>query len=396
MLRFRSLDAIRGIAAAIVALVHLSAAGHFYAIPVIRHGGLAVPLFFILSGFVMAESYGRRISSKAELSAFFIRRFGRVYPIHFATLVALVMLEVMKLVMVSHGIQSGQAPFTGTNSLSSLVANVFLLHSIIPFGDYTWNGPSWSLSVEFYVYALFAGITFFSAQRTKKPTIIVWLVSGALLLALEFSETRLHTTSGLGLLQCIFGFMSGVLLHSLFMRSPDFLKRSATAWEVGVSALAVMIFWFAPFGDVGTIFSFSIVIFIFAAGRGSISAVLQTFPFQFLGMISLSIYLVHFVILSVLNGAVRAAQSAFKVTLMTDGNMINFGPAFAMDAFALVYMLVVIVVAALAFIFIEEPCRLYFNSVSHGQPARYSIRPGIAQIRRLSAESASPNQAVVG
>ena len=48
------------------------------------------------------------------------------------------------------------------------------------------------------------------------------------------------------------------------------------------------------------------------------------------------------------------------------------------------------------FIFIEEPCRLYFNSVSHGQPARYSIRPGIAQIRRLSAESASPNQAVVG
>ena len=396
MLRFRSLDAIRGIAATVVALMHFSAAGHFYDIPIIRHGGLAVPLFFSLSGFVMAESYGRRISTKEELSTFFIRRFGRVYPIHFATLLALVVLEVVKLVMVSHGIQSGQAPFTGANSVSSLVANVFLLQSIVPFGDYTWNGPSWSLSVEFYVYALFACITFLSAQRTRKPPIIVWMISGALLLALEYSDITLHMTSGRGLLQCIFGFMSGVLLHALFMRNSGFLTRNATGWEVGASALAVGTFWFAPFGDVGSIVSFSIVIFVFAAGGGRISAVLQTFPFQFLGMISLSIYLVHFVILSVLNGAIRAAQSALKVTLMTDGNMINFGSAFAMDALALVYLLVVIVVAALAFIFIEEPFRLYFNSVSRRQPARYSIGPGIAQIRQLSAESSSPNPAVVG
>lgn len=388
-LRFRALDAIRGIAASIVALVHLTAAGYFFDIPIIRNGGLAVPLFFVLSGFVMAESYGQKLDSRESLVTFFIRRFGRVYPIHFVTLLALVVLEVIKLAMVRHGIQSGQEPFTGANSISSLIANLFLLQAIIPFGDYTWNGPTWSLSVEFYVYALFAGITFFSV-RSRAPTIIIWVISGLLLLLLEMTETRIHLTSGRGLLQCIFGFMSGVLLHRLFMKNSRLLARYATAWEVGAALLAAGIFWFAPFGDFGTILSFSAVIFVFAGDRGRISAALQTFPLQFLGMISLSIYLVHFVILSVLNGAIRAAQSAFKVTLMTDVNVINFGPAGLMDALAVAYLLVVIVVATLTFIFIEEPFRLYFNSVSRRQPARYSIGAGIAQIRRLQVDCSRP------
>jgi len=386
-LRFRALDSIRGIAATIVALVHLTASGFFYDIPVIRNGGLSVPLFFVLSGFVMSASYGTRLRGREDLRTFFIRRFGRVYPIHFVMLTALLVLEILKLVMVKNGIESGQSPFSGSNSVSSLVAGYLLLQSIIPFGDYTWNGPSWSLSVEFYTYAIFAAVVFLGATRFKLATCLLWLSSGILLLWLEVSGTHVHMTSGRGLLLCIFGFMSGVLLHSLFMKYHEILSAFSTLLEFAAFLLALSIFWFDPLGDVGTILAFSVVIFIFAGDRGKVSALLHTFPLQFLGQISLSIYLTHFVILSVLNGAIRAAQSAFKIPLMTNVNMINFGPSGSMDALALVYLAVVIAVSTCTFILIEEPFRLYFNSVSKRLPARYSLSAGIAEIRRLHAES---------
>lgn len=386
-MRFRALDSIRGIAATIVALVHLTAAGFFYDIPVIRNGGLSVPLFFVLSGFVMSASYGTRLTRSEDLRTFFIRRFGRVYPIHFVMLTALLVLEILKLVMVKNGIESGQPPFSASNSVSSLIAGYLLLQSIIPFGDYTWNGPSWSLSVEFYTYGIFAAIVFFGSTRSKVATWLLWLISGILLLWLEVSGTHIHMTSGRGLLLCIFGFMSGVLLHSLFIKYQEILSAFSTLLEFAAFFLALTVFWFDPLGDVGTILAFSVIIFIFAGDRGKISALLHTFPLQFLGQISLSIYLTHFVILSVLNGAIRAAQSTFKIPLMTNVNMIDFGPSGSMDLLAVVYLVVVIAVSTCTFILIEEPFRLYFNSVSKRLPARYSLRAGIAEIRRLRAEA---------
>lgn len=214
-MRYRALDSIRGVAAILVALVHLTASGYFYDVPIIRHGGLAVPLFFVLSGFVMAETYEAKLNSGEGLRRFFIRRFGRVYPLHFAMLMALVLLELVKLAMVSAGVQSGQAPFTGATSVSGLVASMLLLQAIIPFGEDIWNVPSWSLSVEFYVYILFATLTFFS-MRSKIAVVAIWSLSGVLLLALDRSEWHVHVTSGRGLLQCIFGFMGGGLSSTGF------------------------------------------------------------------------------------------------------------------------------------------------------------------------------------
>lgn len=382
-MRFKALDAIRGIAATIVALVHLTAAGYFYDIPIIRNGGIAVPLFFVLSGFVIASSYGKRLNSSEELKTFFIRRFGRVYPIHILTLAILVLLEFMKMVMTNNGVQSGQPPFAGSNSVASLIANVFLLQSIVPFGDYTWNGPSWSLSVEFYTYLIFAAVTFFSVNRSNVWTLFIWSVSGVALLLIELTDTHVHITSGRGLLQCLFGFMSGVLLHSLFTKNHRILGQHATALETVASVVGVAMFWFNPFGDVGTIVAFSIIIFVFAGDAGKVSTFLRSFPLQFLGMISLSIYLTHFVILSVLNGGIRAIQSAFKIPLMTNINTIDFGPTGSMDVLAIIYLFVVLSVSATTFMLVEEPFRLYFNSLSKGQRPRYSIKAGFEEILRL-------------
>ncbi len=121
--------------ALLVALYHLSAAGAFYDFPPIRHGGIAVPFFFVLSGFVIAYAYGGRLNTPLDAQIFITRRVGRLFPLHLFTLAILVALEVAKLVMVKMGVQSGQAPFTGDNSIEALAANLLLLHAVIPFGS---------------------------------------------------------------------------------------------------------------------------------------------------------------------------------------------------------------------------------------------------------------------
>src|SRR3954454_5117621 len=82
------LTAIRGLAAWWVVLFHL----RFLLAPwipaaalaALARGNLAVDLFFILSGFVMALNYGERIGAggAAAYGDFLFRRFARIYPLH--------------------------------------------------------------------------------------------------------------------------------------------------------------------------------------------------------------------------------------------------------------------------------------------------------------------------
>ena len=81
----RALTGLRGIASLYVVLFH-----YFQPLPLVGylrtllgHGYLAVDLFFVLSGFVMALNYGSRFAAGAhwpEYRLFLCRRFARVYP----------------------------------------------------------------------------------------------------------------------------------------------------------------------------------------------------------------------------------------------------------------------------------------------------------------------------
>jgi peptidoglycan/LPS O-acetylase OafA/YrhL len=83
----RSLTGLRGLAAAWVVLYHFhqadasaGALGTF-----LRHGYLAVDIFFVLSGFVMALSYTHLFAkglSVQSFGVFLVRRFARIYPLY--------------------------------------------------------------------------------------------------------------------------------------------------------------------------------------------------------------------------------------------------------------------------------------------------------------------------
>jgi len=152
VVRFRILDSWRGIAALFVATYHFEVTWHWHEIALVRHSFLFVDFFFMLSGFVIAHAYGRKIKSGADLISFIVRRFGRVWPLSASVLLAFIAVEAVKLVLAKgFGISTGTAPFDphGYTPLSALPAH-FLLATALNLQDtLTWNGPDWSISAEF-------------------------------------------------------------------------------------------------------------------------------------------------------------------------------------------------------------------------------------------------------
>ena len=79
MSRLSGLDALRGVAAIMVVLLHVNHlagdAGWFTA------GYLAVDLFFMLSGYVLARTFDRRLESDLSAMDFLVIRLRRLWPV---------------------------------------------------------------------------------------------------------------------------------------------------------------------------------------------------------------------------------------------------------------------------------------------------------------------------
>jgi peptidoglycan/LPS O-acetylase OafA/YrhL len=74
--RFYVLDGMRGVAAICVVVGHIVQAMYLK----IFSSGMAVDMFFILSGFVLAYSYGERLASGLTYGQFVRIRLIRLYP----------------------------------------------------------------------------------------------------------------------------------------------------------------------------------------------------------------------------------------------------------------------------------------------------------------------------
>ncbi|RWH17217.1 acyltransferase family protein, partial [Mesorhizobium sp.] len=75
--RLYGLDALRGVAALAVALHHFAHAYHLPPLPI--NPFLAVDLFFILSGFVMARTYEGRLRNGLTTVRFIGLRYRRLF-----------------------------------------------------------------------------------------------------------------------------------------------------------------------------------------------------------------------------------------------------------------------------------------------------------------------------
>ncbi len=106
-----------------------------------RSGYLAVPTFFVLSGFVLARTYASTQWNQRSVWKYLVGRVARVYPVYLLSL----------LVVLPFIIKAKDQP------KDWLVAMHLTLTQGWFAGHFTagWNTPAWSLSCEMFFYLLF-------------------------------------------------------------------------------------------------------------------------------------------------------------------------------------------------------------------------------------------------
>ncbi|MEN6542682.1 acyltransferase [Parvibaculum sp.] len=378
MNRFAVLDGWRGICAILVALFHLSAASHIFYFPPIRNAGAFVDFFFVLSGFVLAHAYNDRVTTPGDAADFLVRRVGRLWPLHIFMLSLFVGLECVKWgTMAFLHVTAGDAPFTGPTEPFAIATNILLVHSLGLHSTYTWNGPSWSISTELWANVVFAlTLVAFRRHLLLCSILIIALSIGTLE---TFNHGSLGATYDYGIFKCLYGFFAGVITYALHekLHKGDIplssLVEIATLIGIGayVSCLHLMVTdMFTP-----VVFGFSV--FLFARERGSVSRLMKTKPFHYLGQWSFSIYLVHAFVLAIIGGTSRVLQQLLHINLMIPTayqshkfEMLTLGNAWMMDLFTIAYLALVVSISALTYRYVEEPGRAYFNGLAKRRVAR--------------------------
>ena len=193
------LDAVRGLAILCVFFYHtlgivfktgqlgwsglwldFSSAPHpsFYVFYPLTFGGMGVPIFFVLSGFLIHCSYLR--SSNFSISAFYYRRFWRIYPSFMVALVFFTLFNWMQ----------------GINpDLSQTVTHILMVYNFDDKYLSGINGAFWSLAVEFQLYLIYPVFLFLRRRiGIRRSLIIILLVSLSLRFRMLMSEYEFGRT----------------------------------------------------------------------------------------------------------------------------------------------------------------------------------------------------------
>jgi peptidoglycan/LPS O-acetylase OafA/YrhL len=374
--RFVALDGWRGISAVLVGLYHVEIigeiyAGHWRALPVIENAYLFVDFFFVLSGFVIAHTYERRIAGGDDLLAFATRRFGRVWPLHLAVLLGFIAFELVKLMVRARGIATESAPFAGSFAVSAIVTNLLLVQSFGLHHGLTWNQPSWSIGVEFYAYLVFAVLVLL-ARRRLVPAAALIAALGALAVAI-CSPTYMRTTFDYGFFRCLYGFFLGVLVHRFYDWADLAPRLQPTAVEIAAVAAVVAFVSVAGAGPVSLLspLIFAVAVYVFALERGALSWLLLMRPFRAAGAWSYSIYMVQALLLIVIARAIRTVEAHFGGPATIEANvegsrqmLLSLGSPWRADALVLLYLVLLLAIASITFRFIETPARAFFNAAA--------------------------------
>lgn len=311
--RVEALEGLRGWAALLVVIYHLPKWHPCLDATVVVNGHFMVPLFFVLSGFVIHSAYAQRIDSPRALLRFQTLRFWRLYPVHLLFLALYFAFECVRWVAV-HRFSVPDvrlAPF-GQNSWTALVQQLLLVQAIGPTGNaQTFNGPAWSISVEFYTYLIFGLFALFCKR---------WLVfSLALLMLLGVGLLQKNTGFEI-LLTCIVGFSLGALVAALC----EIWRPVVSGWVASV-VLCVFFAYLAVVKDpqLGFVYALAAILVLSISGAkdGFAVKLLSDSRSLWLGAISYSLYMCHGLVIWLVSSVFKRIAGVPE-TLRSDGKWV--------------------------------------------------------------------------
>jgi len=291
--RFDTLDSLRGISALMIVLFHSPFHTQTIFSDFIKHSSLFVDMFFILSGFVMAHSYIDKIKKGLSFKYFFIKRLLRLYPLHIVTLFIWLILLSIKYYLFTIGVEQNN-PFE-INNLYSFIANIFLLQGFL---DYTsWNYPSWSISLEFYIYILF--FILYKYLKVNYILLCIFLFIIYLSIVYDFFDIYIIKRS----FQTILEFFLGVVLYRLYTLLREFYYNKTILTIFETILIISLIYTISEYDNSTLKFTTLLILFMGVTLissfdiKGLIGEFLTNQKFVFIGKISYSIYMLHSLLL---------------------------------------------------------------------------------------------------
>jgi peptidoglycan/LPS O-acetylase OafA/YrhL len=344
----RALTGLRGVAACYVVLYHF----HGLTAPdglvgnLLRHGYIAVDLFFILSGFVMALTYADsfRLGTTARAYAIFLtRRIARIYPLYAC-------VTVLLFAASAFAVAEAAAPESTT---FLLISNLLLIQSwgIAPSIDL----PAWSISTEWAAYVLFpilVGATLLSRPRVACALGLATM-AGVALIAFSPNGNGPDIRHGpldifaadslLPLGRCLCEFTLGLLcfrLESSISIVPDRFRGRLLA---GISlCIVLLLIW--PDSDIILVPLFAALVILLARGTNAVAGALASPIAYRLGVLSYAIYLLH--------------MHMYKFRTVTEAKLALHLPAGAATDLGFIAAYTMLLATSwLAFTFIERPGR---------------------------------------
>jgi peptidoglycan/LPS O-acetylase OafA/YrhL len=301
----RGLTGLRGIAALTVFLAHtretLGERGLHLPVSnlverLFLNGGRQVDIFFVLSGFILAMTYGSWFSgaiSRAGYLKFMQRRFARIYPLHFVMLLA-----VIAMVVAAHVTGANTRLGLGRFEFKTLPEYFLLIHAWNLFGNGVgqWNPPSWSISIEALAYLVFPFWIFLASGWAKtRPWV---LVLGAVICGFALNAVIPWGIDGIpGIARGLTEFVLGCAVFNV--ASSDIANWFKS--ELGaIAAVLILVVAYALTPDIG--FDIGVAaapLLLTLCANNAVSRALGGRVVFFLGEISYSIYLGHFLFSSI-------------------------------------------------------------------------------------------------
>ena len=350
--RFEALDAFRGICALAVVVFHTNLVGSISELDFFRGSSIFVEFFFVLSGFVLAHGYA--FKENLNFIAFMKARFFRLYPLHFFMFLVFVFLEFGKLFAYKFGgLDFNNEPFTNQSAVSEMIPNLLLIQSWLPFTDHlSFNYPSWSISVEFYMYALlFASVILFKSHR-----VLSWFTLSAMAFILIYLGFQILTLEVLRGLSCFFGgAFTYVLYKKIAYLKPTYISGSIVEALLLICIILIVQSQIEYRSIIAPLLFFLTVLF-FAFESGMFSKLLKFTPFQYTGKLSYSIYMTHGAILFCLLSASMVLQriTGIKMAPMIEmTRALNFGNSIINNLVIILILALVIYISSLTYKYVE-------------------------------------------
>ncbi len=280
------------------------------------HGIFGVHVFYTISGFVFAHIYlssSERISSKN----FFINRFARLYPLHFATLILVTFLQLFSLGAFD------TFQIIQINDFYHFFLNLMFISSWGFENGHSFNAPIWSVSVEVAIYILF----FFLLSLIQKYKIIFIILISIILLLID--KMKIFDTL---FLECARLFFSGTIIYYL-------LNMKLNNYIYLISSLILILLAFI--GNFKTFVFCPALVLFFVAIDIYIKDKSYQLAFRKLGNLTYSLYLLHL---------------PFQILILIIWKIIGIEDViFTKFYFLIAFFVILIFVANLCFKLFEKP-----------------------------------------